>query len=391
MSANETKNMGLFDPQTTGSWGGTTTWNLSHNICQYFGRVLLDFSTTALIAPGDPLPANSYRYDDFLGYAAIETAKVRYGSQDVESLDGEYIKFKYYDEQMPTEKRGAITRLVRGPVATGERRSDLQRGTRCLVELPFFFTRGYRAAMPLINAQDLTVSVTWRSFGQVVDSDDGEVAAAPATTAIVNQRLIVQEIFVLGSEMAAVHDLAATQGVWKVADRQQIHTHVETQSSNVTRDIAITPLSFSLPMTYVQILIRFTTQLDTPFRIRRWQLHGDAIDPDCRLVTEPSLVTSPGDVKTAVPPGVLMYAASWAGRSDLMCLSAPFWLLDFCNVPLSSVDTSSSTQHAGLSNPVYHINVSFPSGVARTLRIDLMGTAKTQYLQQNGELKVVFY
>ena len=391
--ANEIKDYGIYEPQTVGNWGSTSNWTLSHNIAQYFGRILLEFNTTALITPATPMPANSFRYDDFLGYAAIDQAKLRYGSSDVESLDGEFIKFKYYDEQMPNSKRVAITELVRGPLSAGQRRIDLQRGTRCLVEIPFYFTRGYRGAMPLVNAQDINISILWRAFSMVVDCDDGEsLVSVPAPSTITGQRLIVQHVYVPSSEATSAYAMSQATGVWKLVDRQQLQVHIEAGgASNVARTININPTSFSLPLAYLQCVVRFFSQFATPYQIRRWQLHGGPLDPDCRLTLDPYLSSSSGNVKSPVPPGVIQpYNASYGGRSDLLAIASPFWLIDFCNTPLNPHDASGSQLMAGIANPQFVFTVTFPSGVARQLQINLFGTTKSQTVQQNGELKIVY-
>lgn len=370
-----------YTPSVTGTWGSNTNFQLVNNICTYFGKMLY-----RTVIAGTPV-LGSYRYDDFLAYAAIEEAFVQYGSQRADTLHGEYMKFKFYDEMCPTNKRLAIREQIQGPLPAAQRQLNLVNGCRTLVELPFYFTRGYRASFPMVLGADLQISIKLRSFQQVVDSDDGELAAPPATPNILEQVLLVQQFHGAPDESTQLQSHAASTGIFKLQDYPIKETFTEQAASNVTRLISVDMKQTNLPTSYQTIILRFLPDLTTPYRTRRWQLHGGLQDPDCRYTQAPAWNTSNGYVRTPnhglglVKP----YQESWF-RGDTPGLLDHRVVQDVSLEPYDANNSSGAISIQGLSGFKVELNVEFPSGIARQLQVDIFNTAKRILKYQSGNL-----
>lgn len=373
-----------YTPSVVGSWGSNTNFQILNNICTYFGKCL--FRTRIAGVP----VLGSYRYDDFLAYAMIEEAYVQYGSQRADTLHGEYMKFKFYDEMCPLNKRQAIQPHIQGPLSSGQRQLNLINGCATLVELPFYFARGYRAAFPMVLGADIQLSIKLRSFQQVVDSDDGELAAPPATPNILEQVLLVQQLHGAPYETTSLQQHAADTGIYKLVDHSIKETVVEQIASNQTRMVQVEMKQTNLPAAYQTAVIRFLPDLTTPYRTRRWQCRGGLGDPDCVLQNAPAWSTSNGYIRQPnhglglVKP----YQESWF-RPDTPGLLDNRFVQDVALEPYDANNASGSISMQGIPGFKVEFNLAFPSGIARQLQIDVFNTCKRVLKYQAGNLTPV--
>lgn len=374
-----------YTPQTVGSWGGHTTWAIPNNVCTYFGKMFLAFRTAAVAGAA----GSSYRFDDFLAYAAWRDAHIKYGSQVTDNLEGEFTKVKFYDEQMPLQKRLAIAPYIQGPLPQAARHANLVNGVECLVELPFFFARGYSASLPLVMGSDLHCSVFWRQWSEVIDSDAGEIAAAPAAPLLEDQRLFIQQIYAADNEQAALLSLAQS-GIVKLKDSQITTRFINSSPLSGVQTFEIPTPNVNLPTTYQNITLRLQSALNTPHRVRRWEQRGGETDPVVRLGTSAiSWNTTSGSIRHPnLPRGLVKPFLSSCFR-ETPGLSDPIVQMDIAVQPGNASSASGSLNTQFLAGYKVVVPVNIVAG-PETLVIDIHHTTKTMVKQQQGNMYPVF-
>jgi hypothetical protein len=368
-----------YTPQTTGTWGGVTTFSVPNNVCTYFGKCYLkwDLSPQDGSSGSANVAGTSYRYDDFAGYAHWDSASLRYGSQIVDLLDSEFTKIKFYNEQMPEHKRDAIVDQVQGPLPAATRHLRLLNGMQCIVELPLFYTRGYSASMPLVLGSDLQWQIQWRQFPAVIDSDLG-AAAYPAggIPNINNQLLLLQQMY-------------GASGILKLIDSQIKTTAVETGALATDRDIVIPTPNVNLPTTYQNIIVRKEDQF-TPYRTRRWVLRGGLTDPEVRIF--PGSVfwpTTSGNIRQPnLPAGLVKPYLSSIFR-DTPVLTDPSIQMDISMQPQNANSSAGSLNTQFLAGYQVSVPITQVAGSSQ-LHIDVMSTTKTAVKQMQGNMYRVF-
>ena len=383
-----------YSPQVVGTWGGMSTWTIPNNVCTYFGKLYLKFEVTAMGTPGGAnYSGPTARYDDFLFYSAWQYAQVKYGSQIVDQLDSEFTKFKFYDEQMPVWKRLAIIPSIRGPLSAAQRTIDFQNGitpTNALLdansqaligELPFFFTRGYNASMPLVLGSDLQFAVQWNQFSAVVDSDPGDTIVITNQPTLANQALIMQQFYGADNEQANLQQ-HATDGILKLIDGQNKYTYYNANSINVaSQPVLAFAAGVNLPITYQTLILRSTQQLQTAYRTQRWQLRGGAADPlwNTYGVNAPSWSTSSGNIRQNNLGTKLVKPYASSIFRDFPGLLDASVQMDVSMQPLNPNQAAGSLMTGYLNNfqVVYPINVTAAGATANlTPQIDVCSTVK---------------
>lgn len=373
-----------YTPQTVGSFGGLTTFSIPNNVCTYFSKCYLKWSL-----PGVAVGGTSYRYDDFAGYSCWESAAFRYGSQIVDLLDSEFTKVKFYDEQMPEHKRDALVNILHGPLPAAQRHLNLLNGITCIVELPFFFARGYSAALPLVMGSDKLFQIQWRQFAQVIDRDVGEIAAPPAAPLITDQVLLMQQIHGADNEQANLLSHAQS-GILKLIDAQIKTTAVETAALASDRSINISTPNVNLPTTYQNVIIREANQLTVPFETKRWILRGGAADPLVRIGPGAvSWASTSGNIRqpTIGPRVVKPYLASIF--RDTPGLSDASVQMDISMQPQNANSAAGSLNTQFLAGYQVVVPVQQVAGNSQ-LQIDIMSTVKTAVKAMQGNIYRVF-
>lgn len=381
-----------YTPQTTQTFGGLSTFSVANNVCTYFGKCYLKFGLSPQNGTNGSanVAGTSYRYDDFISYAAWETAVVRYGSQIVDLLDSEFTKIKFYNEQMPEHKRDALYDLVHGPKPEAQRHLDLLNGITCIVELPFFFTRGYSAAMPLVLGSDLLFQIQWRQFPQCIDSDVGEAAyPAGAQVQILDQVLLLQQIHGADNEQANLLN-HSNSGILKLIDAQIKTTAVEAGIQSGDRVINISTPNVNLPTTYQNVILREKDQLDTPFRTRRWVLRGGQNDSLVRIGPGAvSWATTSGNIRQpTLGPRIVKPLMSSIFR-DTPVLSDPSVQMDISMQPQNANSAAGSLNTQFLAGYQVVVPVQQVAGTSQ-LQVDILSTVKTAVKEMKGSMYRVF-
>lgn len=374
-----------YTPQTVGNWGGLTTFSIPNNVCTYFGKCYLKWQ----LPPVPSAAGTSYRYDDFAGYSHWDTAAVRYGSQIVDLLDSEFTKIKFYNEQMPEHKRDAIVDIIHGPQPAAVRQQKLVDGMICITEMPFFFTRGYSAAMPLVLGSDLQFQIQWRQFAAVIDRDIGENAAPPTQNIISDQILLLQQVYGADNEQANLLSNAQS-GILKLIDSQIKTTAVETGAQANDRTINIPTPNVNLPTTYQNVIIRKSDQLTIPYQVRRWVLRGAFDDPEIRI--GPGSIywpTTSGNIRQPqIGPRVVKPYLSSIFR-DTPVLTDPSVQMDISMQPQNANSSAGSLNTQFLAGYQVAVPIIQVAGSSQ-LQIDVMSTTKTAVKQMQGNMYRVF-
>jgi hypothetical protein len=383
--------VGYTSPNTTPSWGSKITFNIPNNVCSYFGKCYFKIEVGTSSVPA----GCTSRYDDFLSYAIWEYAQCVYGSNVMDYLDGEFTKFKFYDEQMPVWKRLALIPYLHGPKSVAQRQLDLAAGVTCVVELPFFFTRGYAAAMPLVLGSDLLFQIQLRQFAQVVDSDAGETQV-PGVPALRDPILVLQQIYGADNENANLLQHAQT-GIMKLIDAQIKTTVIEQNPSAAARtNFALPTPQVNLPTAYQIVIMRdYANDLSRNYFYKRWQIHG--------AVGDPLISWGTGG---ATPNGCYWQCTSGLLRSNLIgqgiikpMLSSIFRdtpglldssiQMDIAMQPQNASSASGSLNTQYLANFNVYITTGTPTASCQ-LQYDVLSTCKSVIKSQQGNSYRVF-
>ncbi len=433
--ANYSYEMVSYPPQSIGDFGGTTTFLIPNNVATYLGKVILEFEvlrSSAALAAGDS-------FDDFLAYAALEQVKITYGQNDVDVLDGEFMKFKFYDERMDEYKRDAIDTNVWGPVAApGATRAaqvaakqanlddlytntvniDQGGGTRaalkCTVELPFWHTRSLQQYMPQVLGSEIFYKIKYRPLSECLRG------AAPGTgVAIQNQVLYVEQVYAGPDEQSRLH-FNAQKGILQLHDRQQIQTVIDPSGALPngfgTRIVQVPLTNFNTSTSYILCAIRDAEQLQTPSNVDRWTLrgqgdestdiNGDAValtggDPRY-ILTDIAVKSSNGEIKRKIPrelwkPYMWGHTREGPGHSDRLIA------IDFGKHPLTAADAYGSLNLGLITAPILEFTFIEGGGTAvgadatrivgnaaSTIRIDCFGTVKNLNFYKGGNLYTQF-
>jgi hypothetical protein len=384
--------VGYTSPNNAPSWGSKITFAIPNNVTSYFGKCYFKIETGASVIPA----GCTSRYDDFLGYGIWEYGQCVYGSNVIDYLDGEFTKFKFYDEQMPVWKRLAIAPYVHGPKTVAQRQLDLASGVVVMVELPFFFTRGYAAALPLVLGSDLQFQIQLRQFAQVVDSDVGETQV-PSVPALRDPILVIQQIYGADNENANLLSHAQT-GIMKLIDAQIKTTMIETGTSAAARtNLSILTPQVNLPTSYQNVVMRDYGDISLNYFYKRWQIHGAVGDPviawglggatnnGCYWNCTSGQLRSP-----TIGQGILKPMLSSIFRDTPGLLDSSIQM-DVAMQPQNASSASGSLNTQYLANFQVVVTTQAPVGaVARQLQFDVLSTCKSVVKAQQGNMYRVF-
>lgn len=383
--------VGYTSPNNAPSWGSKITFSIPNNVASYFGKCYFKIETGASVVPA----GCTSRYDDFLGYGIWEYAQVVYGSNVIDYLDGEFTKFKFYDEQMPVWKRLAIAPYVHGPKTVAQRQLDLASGVVAMVELPFFFTRGYAAALPLVLGSDLQVQIQLRQFAQVVDSDEGETQV-PSIPTLKDPILVIQQIYGADNENANLLQHAQT-GIMKLIDAQIKTTVIEPATNAAARtNLSIPTPQVNLPTAYQNVVMRnYGLDLSRNYFYKRWQIHGAVGDP---LISWGLGGGTPngcywnctsGQLRSqSIGQGILKPMLSSIFRDTPGLLDSSIQM-DVAMQPQNASSASGSLNTQYLANFQVVISTQAPTATCQ-LQYDVLSTVKSVVKAQQGNMYRVF-
>lgn len=438
--ANYSYEMVEYPPQSVGALGGTTTFLIPNNVATYLGKIVFACEISrGTDGPGigaAPWAATDKQFDDFLGYSIIEQVKVTYGQNDVDVLDGEFMKFKFYDERMDEYKRDAMKGLVWGPIAKADRavlydntgiidtESAAARTTlKVFVELPIWHTRSLQQYMPQVLGSEIFYKIKLRPV-----TDFTREGALGTGVAISNQRLYVEQIYAGPDEQARLH-MHAQRGFLQLHDRQQIQTVIDPAGALTTgfgtRTVQVKLDNFNTATSYLLVAIRDAEQLTTANKIDRWTLrgHGDenfaslsgtanplpgvSLANDQRYILQDITVkSSNGEIKRKLPRE-MWKPISWGqtrsgpGHSDRLIA------IDFGKHPLSAADAYGSLNLGLITAPILEFvfiegpdyaaadttrdaSINGGAGALSTIRIDVFGTIKNLNFYKGGNLYTQF-
>ena len=421
--ANYSYEMVPYSPQQIGALGGTTTFLIPNNVATYLGKIILEFEisrSSAGVAAGDS-------FDDFLAYAVIEQVKVTYGQNDVDVLDGEFLKFKFYDERMDEYKRNAIDTNVWGPVPTQADLDDLYRAAvnidngavadlhanlKCTVELPVWHTRSLQQYMPQVLGSEIFYKIKYRPI-----ADFTRGGATGPGVAILNQLLYVEQVYAGPDEQARLH-YHAQRGILQLHDRQQIQTVIDPSGALGagfgTRIVQVKLDNFNTATSYLLVAIRDSEQLTSANNVDRWTLrgHGDEdlavtgggdTGNDTRyILTDITVKSSNGEIKRKIPRQIwkpYMWGHTRMGPGHENRLIA----IDFGKHPLTAADAYGSLNLGLITAPILEFEfIEGPGGAlgadttrfvgngTSTIRIDCFGTIKNLNFYKGGNLYTQF-
>ena len=380
-----------YAPNATQSWGGMTTWSIPNTVCTYFGKMILKFvltpATVSLVAPS----TGSARYDDFIAYAAWANAYMKYGSNIIDFLDSEFTKFKFYDEMMDTWKRGAIRNYVQGPLSIAERQLLLASGCTCLVELPFWCTRGYANKMPLVLGTDMQFGVQWRNLAEVIDADPADSPAFTVAPTISDVVLLIEQTYGASNEQANLLTHSTT-GIAQLMESQIGTRAIATANlgaPGTTQTIGITTPNVNLPVAYQNITLRFLQDISVPYHYKRWIIHGGLGDPDVLFTNAPVWYTTNGNIRQQIGIGVVKpFASSWY-RANIG-LYDPQIQMDISQQPGTAAASFGALYTANLAGFRVDITLTSVSGAAVTPVIDLWNSCKNAEKYIQGSIFKVF-
>lgn len=444
--ANYSYEMVEYPPQSVGALGGTTTFLIPNNVATYLGKIVFACEISRATAAG----AND-RFDNFLGYSIIEQVKVTYGQNDVDVLDGEFMKFKFYDERMDEYKRDAMRPLVWGdleeaslvtlydatadidsPAASTVNRDNL----KIFVELPVWHTRSLQQYMPQVLGSEIFYKIKLRPVTEFVRGAvaAGAVAGSAATSvagvAISNQRLYVEQIYAGPDEQARLH-MHAQRGFLQLHDRQQIQTVIDPAGALTanfgTRTVQVKLDNFNTATSYLLIAIRDAEQLSTASNIDRWRLRGQGdlnvkgdyaaagltslatnrTGNDARYILQDITVkSSNGEIKRKLPRE-MWKPISWGQTRSGPGHADGLIAIDFGKHPLSAADAYGSLNLGLITAPILEFTfvqgadptsaildptrpVNGQTGAFPTIRIDVFGTIKNLNFYKGGNLYTQF-
>lgn len=385
--ANFSTDIVSYTPSTTAQWGSTTLFDISNNSASYFGKIIFEFTLDApTIAPagaGSPDAGTGQRYDDFVAYSALRQCRLRYGTNDVDILTGEDIKFKFYDERYDEYKREALINEVHGPKSIAQREADFASGITCRVEIPWYFTRALSSALPQVFGSQMTFAFDWANLNEVLQNSVGYTG----NVNISGQRLYIEHIHVSSQEKAALQ-LGAANGLLYLQDRIQTNT---IQPSALAAGSQIVPhelRTFNVDTTYIKILCRLQSQLSTAFNIDRWTIRGDKQDPDFVLQAVGLVQGGNTIVRTTVDRSILKpFAWSWT-RTGPGILDNNIDI-DFSKHPLSSTDHFGSLNFGAMNNPALQYTLVSVAG-GQVLNLKAMATVKNVINAKKGSLWSTF-
>jgi hypothetical protein len=368
-----------YAPNAAQSFGGTTTWNLPNNIATYFGKILLKFRVSAA--------THTYAtaaYDDFLGYAAWNYAFVQYGANKVDYLGGEFTKFKFYDEQMTLFKRQAVQRYIQGPLPLADRQLNLVNGCECLVELPFWMTRGYGSMLPCVMGTDLQFGVVWRELAEIIWSAPADAGAFTVAPTIIEQTLYIQQVYTSPNEQGELFT-HATNGIMQLMDRQiTTESRATLPLVNVQTSTYTVPTNqVNVPNSYQDVILRTVEQISTPYKIDRWRQRGGPNDTGMRI-QRCYWTTSAGTIRQPISIGAVKpYQSTWF--RDNPGLSDSSIQMDVTMQPLLAATSFGALNTSNLAGYALVMDV-LSTGSTEYPLITICSTVKNAMKYQNGNL-----
>jgi len=163
LSTKKHSNFALEDIMQTenggGAWGGRSTFIVSRNgdlLCRAMLEIVFQTPTSS-----------SYGYVSNPGLAMIDHIDLECGGQKIDTLYGTYMDIRN-QLHTPKSKTTALTSLLADGDASAARAHNYSPG-RVYVYLPFFFSKQYGSALPLIALQYHQVQfvVHWKQVNEV--------------------------------------------------------------------------------------------------------------------------------------------------------------------------------------------------------------------------------
>jgi len=368
-----------YSPNTISSWGGLSTWLIPNNVCTYFGKVSVKARATAAVST-----YASAAYDDFAGYSWWAYAFMQYGSNKIDYLGSEFTKFKFYDEQMTLFKRQAIQPYIQGPLPLAQRQLNLINGCEIIVELPFWCTRGYGSAMPLVMGTDMQFGIQWREFPEVIYTVPGDTGAITTVPTLVDQTLYIQQMHGAPNEQGELFNHAMA-GIMQLMDRQIVTESRATQplAAFATETYNVPTPNVNIPTSYQNVVVRTVDQINTPYRVSRWIMRGGLNDPDLRI-RNCYWVTTSGNIRNPISIGVVKpYQSSWF--RDNPGLSDPQVQMDVSMQPLLAGTSFGALNTSNLAGYAVYVTIASISANSLTPFISIFSTVKNaqKYIQGN--------
>lgn len=375
--------VGAYSPSVPTSFGGTTMWTVPNNITSYLGKILYKGRLTAGVSTYATLG-----YDDFLFYSLFSNAFMQYGANKIDYLGSEFTKFKFYDEQMTQFKRQAIRPYIQGPLTLAERQLNFTQGCEVLGELPFWCTRGYGSALPLVMGSDMQFGIQWRELAEILWSAPGDAGAITTAPTIVDQQLYVQQIFGAPNENGQLAAHAAA-GIMQLMDKQIVTELRATQPlvAGTTVSYNISTPQVNIPTTYQNIIMRTTDQINTPYKVNRWTMRGGLNDPEIRW-SQLYWTTTSGNIRQTIPIGVVKpFQSTWfrdnPGLSDAQIQQ------DVSMQPLLASTSFGALNTSNLAGYAVIANVQSISSTATPI-ITVFSTVKNGLKYQQGNIYPIF-